>query len=261
MTYLGSYQSEAIPLWASVAIRIGWLRRRYAWHNVSTLDVYQEGITMRSRCGQDRTLQLAEIRRIWFEEFQSGSEQDGNLSFRIDIIDQNLDVLFSLKRADVSRHDPVYQLMKGLYDRWHMATWKHYQVVAAIVEHPTDPGRYLCMQKPDTRYSYTSRHWEFPGGKVETGETEPEALQRELREEMAYEVTVRSQLTTIEHSYPDFGITLSCWLCSTTTTDFTRREHLDHRWLTPTEMKQLEWCAADAPVLEELAKLCERVNV
>lgn len=263
--YIGSYKSEAIPFWASIAIRIGWLRHRYARHNVSELQVFEDGIVLKARRGNsDLQLRLKEIRRIWFETFHSGSDHKGNESFRIDLIAQNLDVIFSLKRMDCAPDDPIFLLMKGLYDRWHLANWHHYHVVAAIISdelfspHKED-GKvsYLCMQKPDTRYSYTSRHWEFPGGKVEEGETEPEALQRELHEEMDYDVTVKSHLITVEHNYTDFGITLSCWLCTAKTDQFNRKEHIDHRWLTIDKMRDLDWCAADAPVLDALEKIAK----
>lgn len=128
-------------------------------------------------------------------------------------------------------------------------TKKHYQVVAAIVEHE---GRYLCMQKGQTRFAYTSYHWEFPGGKVEAGEREEDAIRRELIEEMAYEVTPIRHLVTIEHSYPDFSLSLSCWICSAVSTDFVRKEHADHRWLAPADMLQLDWCAADLPAVKLL---------
>ena len=262
-TLLGSVRSDSIPFLAGLAIRLGWLQHRYARYYVSSLDVYEEGICLRARQagGEDRTYRYADIRRVWLERF--GNPGDEHL--RIDIIAPNLDVIFSttisIDDASQTMASPsgtesasTPALLQELYDRWHRATWRHYHVVAAVIS--IDGGRhFLCMQKPDTRYAYTSRHWEFPGGKVEEGETEPEALRRELHEEMDYEVEVGEHLTTIEHDYPDFAITLSCWLCTASTDQFTRREHLDHRWLTPDEMRSLDWCAADAPVIE---LLCER---
>ena len=79
-------------------------------------------------------------------------------------------------------------------------TLPHYRVVCAVV---VDGGRILCMQKPRTRYAYTSLHWEFPGGKIEEGETPQEALRRELREEMDYEVEVGDFVGEVRHTYPD----------------------------------------------------------
>ena len=145
--------------------------------------------------------------------------------------------------------------MQEVHARWRKATWKHYHVVAAIIRLESDTAKephYLCMQKPETRYAYTSRHWEFPGGKVEPGETEPEALRRELQEEMDYEVKIGSHLMTVEHTYPDFSLSLSCWMCTAQDDQFVRKEHIDHKWLTAREMKALEWCAADAPVLDNI---------
>lgn len=254
--YLGSCHTESLPLLASMAIRLGWLRHRYARYYVSCLDLYEQGIVLRARRagGQDSSYRWSDIRRVWLERIPHAEAGE---ALRIDVIAPNLDVIFSLTLPDTN--SPETQILQQLYDRWHQATWRHYHVVAAIVSDEqfapaSAERRYLCMQKPDTRYAYTSRHWEFPGGKVEAGETEPEALQRELREEMDYEVQVVRHLITVEHNYTDFGITLSCWLCTALTNQFVRKEHIDHRWLTAEEMRQLDWCAADAPVLDILSK-------
>ena len=119
---------------------------------------------------------------------------------------------------------------------------KHYHVVAAVIEHD---GKVLCMQRGETRYPYTTHRWEFPGGKIEPGETPEQALHRELLEEMDLDVTVRELLATVTHPYPDFTITLAAYRCEAATTAFTMREHADSRWLPWDALPLLDWCEAD----------------
>ena len=119
---------------------------------------------------------------------------------------------------------------------------KHYNVVAAVVE---VDGRVLCMQRGVTRYPYTSHLWEFPGGKIEPGETPEQALHRELLEEMDLDVEVHELLATVTHDYPDFTITLAAYRCTAPTTAFVMREHAASRWLPWSELPSLHWCAAD----------------
>lgn len=128
---------------------------------------------------------------------------------------------------------------------------KQYHVVAAVIEHHR---RILCMQRGLTRYSYTSYHWEFPGGKIEAGETPQQALHRELHEEMDYDVTVGPHLVTVTHSYPDFDITMEAYLCRAKTRRFTLREHHAYCWLTPEQLDTLPWCAADVPIQEAMSR-------
>ena len=113
------------------------------------------------------------------------------------------------------------------------------------------------MQKPATRYTYTSFHWEYPGGKVEDGESEPEALKRELMEEMNYPIDVQGLLSTVEHTYPDFSIRLRFYLCTPSDRQYPRRfvlkEHNAFRWVSPYEVPFIDnidplcqsWCEAD----------------
>ena len=125
---------------------------------------------------------------------------------------------------------------------------KHYNVVAAVIE---VDGRVLCMQRGVTRYSYTSHLWEFPGGKIEPGETPRQALHRELLEEMDLDVEVHELLATVTHDYPDFTISLAAYRCTAATTAFTMREHAASRWLSWSELSSLHWCAADERLIDQ----------
>ncbi|MBO5541759.1 MAG: (deoxy)nucleoside triphosphate pyrophosphohydrolase [Muribaculaceae bacterium] len=123
-------------------------------------------------------------------------------------------------------------------------------VVAAVIEHE---GLILCMQKGHTRYAYTTGHWEFPGGKVEPGETPQQALHRELLEEMEYDIDVHEHLITVTHHYPDFDISMAAYRCTARDRQFVMREHAACRWLEPEQLLTLEWCAADLPIARLLA--------
>ena len=129
-----------------------------------------------------------------------------------------------------------------------MSQRKHYNVVAAVIE---VDGKVLCMQRGVTRYSYTSHLWEFPGGKIEEGETPEQALHRELLEEMALEVEVHEHLATVTHDYPDFTITLAAYRCTASTRDFIMREHASSRWLPWDKLMTLDGCAADERLIAQ----------
>ena len=129
-----------------------------------------------------------------------------------------------------------------------MSCRKHHQVVAAVIE---VDGKVLCMQRGMSRYPYTSHKWEFPGGKIEPGETPQQALHRELIEEMELDVVVHEHLATVTHDYPDFTITLAAYRCTAATTDFTMREHAACRWLPWSELKTLAWCEADEKLIQK----------
>lgn len=127
---------------------------------------------------------------------------------------------------------------------------KHYQVVAAAIE---NDGEILCVQKGTTQYAYTSHHWEFPGGKIEPGETPQQALRRELIEEMDFEIMVGEHLITVTHHYPDFIITMQVYHCFSLNRDIMLHEHEGHCWLAPDKLLELDWCGADLPVAKILA--------
>ncbi len=122
---------------------------------------------------------------------------------------------------------------------------KHYNVVAAVI---CNDGEVLCMQRGTTKYAYTSFKWEFPGGKIERGETAEEAVRREILEELAMPVRVLAPLITVSHTYPDFSITMQCFLCAAKSRRIEMREHNASVWLTPEALGALDWAAADVDV-------------
>lgn len=130
---------------------------------------------------------------------------------------------------------------------------KHFHVVGAIIEHN---GLILCMQRPKGKYPSTDLKWEFPGGKIEAGETGPEALMRELREEMDFDVTIREEdyFGTVHHVYPEFELTMDTYLCRVSDLHFVRKEHVAHVWLPPEMMPALDWAAADYPIVMQLVR-------
>ena len=129
---------------------------------------------------------------------------------------------------------------------------KHLEVVAAILEYD---GKILCMERGKGKYDYVSFKYEFPGGKIEPGEAKHAAIERELREEMKLNVSVKEEdlFITVHHTYPDFSITMYAFKCQLDNPEFVRKEHVDHKWLKPEELPTLDWAAADIPIMEKLA--------
>ena len=129
---------------------------------------------------------------------------------------------------------------------------KHIVVVAAVI---AAGDIVLCVQRPPHTREYISSKWEFPGGKVEPGESYAAALVREIHEELALLIAVHDPITTVTHAYPDFDLTMHVYACTTPAPEALElREHQAHAWLRPDDaaFAALDWAAADLPVLERL---------
>jgi 8-oxo-dGTP diphosphatase len=128
---------------------------------------------------------------------------------------------------------------------------KTIEVVAAII---INEGKILCVQRNINKYEYISKKFEFPGGKIETGETKEETIKREIKEELEMEIEIREEYLTVEHDYPDFRLIMHSFICTCKDTSLTLTEHIDYKWLLKNELVILDWAAADLPIVEELLK-------
>jgi 8-oxo-dGTP diphosphatase len=132
---------------------------------------------------------------------------------------------------------------------------KKIEVVAAIIVYDS---KILCLQRGPSKYDYISKKFEFPGGKVESGESNEMAIKREIKEELGIDIEVQKAYLTIEHQYPDFFLTMHSFICATNSKEISLNEHIDLKWLSVDEFNQLDWAAADLPIV---FKLVNEANV
>jgi 8-oxo-dGTP diphosphatase len=123
----------------------------------------------------------------------------------------------------------------------------HIRVVAAVIHDGN--GRIFAAQRGS---GDLKGKWEFPGGKIEPGENCEEALKREIREELASEITIERHLDTIKWDYPDSRMTMYCYLCRLKSGKPTLKEHMDGKWLAKKDRFSVDWVPADRCLLFKL---------
>lgn len=131
---------------------------------------------------------------------------------------------------------------------------KTIEVVAAVM---VRDGQVFASQRG---YGDFKGWWEFPGGKIEPGETPQEALVREIREELAAEIEVGDLLETVEWDYPSFHLTMHCFLCTLLTGSLHLNEHQDSVWLTRETLRSVRWLPADEGVVARIEGMLGRLE-
>ena len=129
---------------------------------------------------------------------------------------------------------------------------KTIKVVAAII---IDNGKVFATQRG---YGEFKDGWEFPGGKIEEGETAREAIGREIREELDTEIQVEELLDTVEYDYPKFHLSMDCFICAVKSGDLVLKEHEAAKWLTKETLGSVEWLPADEGLIEKIREYIEK---
>ncbi len=123
---------------------------------------------------------------------------------------------------------------------------KTIRVVAAVIR---DGERIFATQRG---YGEYKDGWEFPGGKIEEGESPQQALKREIMEELETEITVGDLIETIEYDYPGFHLSMDCFWCELVSGDLTLKEHEAAKWLDKDSIDSVDWLPADITIIEKI---------
>ncbi|MEG0972990.1 MAG: 8-oxo-dGTP diphosphatase MutT [Lachnospiraceae bacterium] len=128
---------------------------------------------------------------------------------------------------------------------------KTVRVVAAVIKKRNETGQ-IALFATQRGYGEFKGGWEFPGGKIENGETPQQALRREIKEELDIIVEVGELIDTIEYDYPAFHLSMDCFYCNIKSGNLILLEHEDAKWLTQDKLNTVEWLPADVTLIEKL---------
>ena len=126
-------------------------------------------------------------------------------------------------------------------------------VAAIIIRKDSDGKKYVFATQRG--YGEFKDGWEFPGGKIESGETPQTALQREIREELATQISVGEKIATIEYDYPTFHLSMQCFVCEVVSGKLELLEHENAAWLTKENLYSVNWLPADITILDAVEEL------
>lgn len=130
---------------------------------------------------------------------------------------------------------------------------KTVRVVAAVIK-STNENKEPIIFATQRRYGDFKGGWEFPGGKIEEGETPEQALKREIMEELDTEISVGELIDTIEYDYPQFHLSMDCFWCEIVSGNLVLKEHEAARWLTKEQLNDVGWLPADITLIEKIGK-------
>ena len=128
---------------------------------------------------------------------------------------------------------------------------KTVRVVAAVIKAENEKGQPIIFAT-QRGYGDLKGGWEFPGGKIEEGETPQEALKREIMEELDTEISVGDVIDTIEYDYPTFHLSMDCFWCQIVKGDLVLKEHEAAKWLSKDELDSVEWLPADVTLIDQI---------
>lgn len=125
---------------------------------------------------------------------------------------------------------------------------KNIKVVAAII---INKDKVFATQRG---YGEFKDGWEFPGGKIEEGETPEQALEREIQEELETKIQVNEKINTVEYDYPNFHLSMDCFICNIIEGNLILKEHEAAKWLSKDELYSVNWLPADEGLIEKIKK-------